>query len=236
MGVIALEALILAGGNSTRMGQDKALLTGRFTGQFASQFAGASDAGSTSASPSQTLLARTCEVAIAHCDRVWVLTPRVAQYQPLLPPGCRCLPESRAASDPPPGPLVAFAEGLAQLDCDWVLLPACDLPGLTAQTLGDWLPLLAQAQPQTRALLPRGEKGWEPLCGFYRHGLDQRRSPGPHSEATLTSLREAIAQGKRSFQAWLATPSVAPWVEPLPLRTPLENCNTPEEWQRFQAR
>ncbi|NJR67708.1 MAG: molybdenum cofactor guanylyltransferase [Synechococcales cyanobacterium CRU_2_2] len=196
-----LEALILAGGNSTRMGQDKALLRRSLFPD------------------SQTLLAQICQVAIAQCDRVFVLTPRTVQYQSLLPPGCVCLPESRPASAPPPGPLVAFAEGLAQLPCDWVLLLACDLPALTAQTLGEWRALLPQAQPETLALLPRGPKGWEPLCGFYR-----RRA--------LISLEEAIAQGQRSFQGWLATVEV----EALPLESmaPIQNCNTPAEWQRFQ--
>ncbi len=196
---ISLEALILAGGNSSRMGQDKALLSHPGSGQ--------------------PLLTHLCEISQVHCQQVSVLTPRIAQYQPLLPPGCRCLQESRPHSASPLGPLIAFREGLTRLQASWILLLACDLPGLKADTIGGWLPSLAHASPKTIALLPRGSKGWEPLCGFYR-----RRA--------LTSLDQAIAQNKRSFQRWLATETV----EPLTIQdsSTLQNCNTPEEWGQFQ--
>ncbi|NJM57076.1 MAG: hypothetical protein HC857_06095 [Synechococcales cyanobacterium RU_4_20] len=85
--------------------------------------------------------------------------------------------------------------------------------------LGGGLALALVLLRRALALLPRGPKGWEPLCGFYR-----RRA--------LISLEEAIAQGQRSFQGWLATVEV----EALPLESmaPIQNCNTPAEWQRFQ--
>lgn len=181
------------------MGQDKALLPHPSSGQ--------------------PLLTYLCQISLVHCQRVSVLTPRAAQYQRLMPPGCRCFKESRPLSAPPTGPLIAFGEGLTQLKADWVLLLACDLPGLRADTIRAWLPSLANASPKTIALLPQGHKGWEPLCGFYRR-------------STLPSLEKAIAQGKRSFQSWLATESVAPL--PLQHPNPLQNCNTPEEWEQFQ--
>ncbi len=176
----------------------------------------------------ESLLTRTCHLALACCARVWVLSPRLETYAPLLPPGCQAIAEPRQPNEPPPGPLVAFAWGLQQLDADWILLLACDLPFLEAETLIHWLPRLHQAHPETTALLPQistspdsykdrakaWDKAWEPLCGFYRRSC-------------LDAVQRAIAQGHRSFQRWLATESV----EALPVHDPrqLHNCNRPED-------
>jgi molybdopterin-guanine dinucleotide biosynthesis protein A len=64
------------------------------------------------------------------------------------------------------------------------------------------------------ALLPRTEKGWEPLCGFYQ-------------TRCLPSLNAAINRGERSFQRWL-TQEV---IKEIPLNdsTLLLNCNTPAD-------
>ncbi|MEB3161051.1 MAG: molybdenum cofactor guanylyltransferase [Synechocystis sp.] len=138
-------AIILAGGNSTRMGQDKALLTWHNT----------------------CLLRETCLKALALTDQVYVVTPWGERYEPLLPSGCSILPEDRETNAP--GPLVAFAQAIAKLPplTGWALLLACDLPYMTVTPLPP-IPPLSDLAPNIVAVLPQGKKGWEPLCGLYR--------------------------------------------------------------------
>ncbi|MEO1295603.1 MAG: NTP transferase domain-containing protein, partial [Cyanobacteria bacterium J06636_16] len=103
---MTLAVLILAGGMSRRMGQDKALL----------ELEGIS------------LLRRTWNIAHTLTDAVWVVTSRPEQYQSLLPPNAQWIRETPPASDTvPPGPLVAFTQALTQIKTDWILLLACDL-------------------------------------------------------------------------------------------------------------
>lgn len=203
-------ALVLAGGQSRRMGQDKALL----------QLQG------------EALLARTCRTALAAIDasqpgvarRVLVITAR-PDYQSLLPRGCELRLE-----DDPQGPLNAFAQGVEQLEAadGWVLLLACDLPLLTVEDLVGAIAHLPDLSPEVDAYLPpaasetRLGKGstnkqldWEPLCGFYR-------------QRCLNSLNEVITQGTRSFQRWLKQLNVAPLTH-WPSKH-LLNCNRPEDW------
>lgn len=192
-----VSAIILAGGGSTRMGRDKALL----------EFEGV------------PLLRRTYEVAKQSCDRVYVVTPWIERYQPLLPADSRWIREARLPQEGfPHGPLIGFAQGLVQLQteetpADWVLLLACDLPNLNSTLLQQGvsqLPLTNQAI----ALLPKHPKGWEPLCGFY------------HRRCLPLAL-EFIAAGGRSFQGWLRGVPVAEWAIAQP--EVLFNCNTPDD-------
>jgi molybdenum cofactor guanylyltransferase len=178
------------------------------------------------------LLRRTCEVAVqSGASTVYVVTPRVEAYRPILPGGCELVEESRSPDGLPHGPLVGFAQGLAAAQMaqmqpgegqpDWVLLLACDLPRLDAEILRRWQGQLGEME-DTIALLPRGEKGWEPLCGFYRRDC-------------LLNLTEFIDQGGRSFQKWLAQATVqAIAFHPDPAehhreQAMLFNCNTPAD-------
>ncbi|MBE9037399.1 molybdenum cofactor guanylyltransferase [aff. Roholtiella sp. LEGE 12411] len=193
----SLTAIVLAGGKSSRMGQDKALI------------------------PIQgiPLLQRVCGIAQACANTVYVVTPWPERYQDLLLPHCQFIREiplfEETGQKPlPHGPLVGFAQGLAQVKTDWVLLLACDLPKLQIEVLQDWATRLDKVGDEAIAALAHHPKGWEPLCGFYR-----RRC--------LPQLLEFINQGGRSFQQWLGQHLV----EVLPLLEPemLFNCNTPED-------
>jgi molybdopterin-guanine dinucleotide biosynthesis protein A len=110
--------------------------------------------------------------------------------------------------------LVAFAQGLVQVDTDWVLLLACDLPQLQVKVLQGWVTGLEKTGEEAIALLPRQAKGWEPLCGFYRRQC-------------LPILTKYINEGGRSFQGWLAQHPV----QELPVSNSqvLFNCNTPAD-------
>lgn len=185
----SLSTIVLAGGQSSRMGQDKALLP----------IVGV------------PLLRRVCEVALQLSPEVHVITAWPDRYRTIVLPECRLIQEQVQAE--PHGPLVGFAQALAQVQTEWVLLLACDLPCLKAETLRSGAKQLNHVSES--AFLPKGDRGWEPLCGFYR-------------TKCLPSIKRAIALGDRSFQQWLAGETVQEWqgVE----RSMLFNCNTPEEW------
>ena len=137
-----IAALILAGGKSSRMGRDKALID--YQGK--------------------PLLTRVCQVAAGSCSSVYVLTSWPVRYQNIVSKQVHFLPES----EPGQGPLVALADGLTQIDAEWVLLLACDLPQLQPEILQNWLTQLTEVSQSILAVVPSQESGWEPLCGFYR--------------------------------------------------------------------
>ena len=137
----ALTALILAGGQSSRMGRDKALLS----------FQGLS------------FLENTCLIAQDCAVQVSVITPWPERYELIIPQCCRIIKEPL----PTRGPLLAFALGLTFVSTDWVLLLPCDLPLLTPPIMQEWSRLLATVPENAIALVPRCGERWEPLCGFY---------------------------------------------------------------------
>lgn len=210
---VSLSAIVLAGGKSSRMGEDKALLT----------VAGV------------PLLRLVCDVAIALGNPVYVVTPWSERYQDLLPANCQFIQEvplavesasdmlsssSKATSPLPHGPLVGFAQGLSQVKTDWVLLLACDLPRLRVEVLQSWAVGLDTVEAEAIALLTRHAKGWEPLCGFYRRSC-------------LPTLMTYINQGGRSFQDWLSQNPVQ--LLALPDAQMLFNCNTPNDLAAITA-
>ena len=201
---LLLTSIVLAGGMSSRMGQDKALLT----------------VGGV------PLLRIVCDVASALCERVYVVTPWTERYQHLLPSECQFIHEVRRAGDNGDkkkisnSPLVGFAQGLAHVRTDWVLLLACDLPRLQVEVLRDWVTQLNSVDNDAIALLTRHAKGWDPLCGFYRR-------------TCLPALTQYIDRGGRSFQQWLAQHSVQ--VLPLSNAQMLFNCNTPADYKEISA-
>ncbi|MDZ7993575.1 MAG: molybdenum cofactor guanylyltransferase [Nostoc sp. EfeVER01] len=188
-----LTAIVLAGGKSSRMGEDKALIP----------------------IEGVPLLQRVCGIAKGCADVVYVVTPWPERYQDLLLPGCEFIQEVPLSGESlAHGPLVGFAQGLAKVETEWVLLLACDLPRLRVEVLQDWITRLDRVGDNAIAALAYHPKGWEPLCGFYRRSC-------------LPQLLEFINQGGRSFQQWLRQYPV----EILPLAEPemLFNCNTPED-------
>jgi molybdopterin-guanine dinucleotide biosynthesis protein A len=138
---LALTALILAGGQSSRMGRDKALLS----------FQGLS------------FLENICLIAQDCAVQVSVITPWPERYELIIPQCCRIIKEPL----PTRGPLLAFALALTFVSTDWVLLLACDLPLLTPSIIQEWSRLLATVPENVIALVPRCGNRWEPLCAFY---------------------------------------------------------------------
>ncbi|MBI4782794.1 MAG: molybdenum cofactor guanylyltransferase [Oscillatoriophycideae cyanobacterium NC_groundwater_1537_Pr4_S-0.65um_50_18] len=194
---VSLSAIVLAGGLSTRMGQDKALIS----------IAGV------------PLLQRVCQIALQCTDTVYLVSPWCDRYQSFLNSSIQFVQEI-----PAPGaansetPLKGFVQGLAQVQSEWVLLLACDLPQLDIGVLQHWIMGLEDAE--AIALLPKNPEGWwEPLCGFYR-------------VSCLVDLERFLEQGGRSFQGWLKDQTVQELA--LSDATMLLNCNTLDDLKRVQ--
>ncbi|MFM9265964.1 molybdenum cofactor guanylyltransferase [Tychonema sp. BBK16] len=137
-----IAVIVLAGGQSSRMGRDKALL----------EIEG------------KCLLVRSCEVAANLTSEVYVMTAWPDRYRSTLTNKCQFLVEY----DPGSGPLIALSQGLTQITTEWILLLACDLPLLDAQIIQHWVDRLTAVPPSTLAVVPYQNSRWEPLCGFYR--------------------------------------------------------------------
>ncbi len=183
-----IAALILAGGKSSRMGSDKALVT--YQGQ--------------------QMLQRVYQVA-AECNlQVYILTPWKERYQNILPSDCQYLVESQ----PGKGPVNALSEGLGQIDADWILLLACDLPLLDVEIIQNWINKLSQISASTLALVPRRSDIWEPMCGFYRKEVKKE-------------LDVFLKAGKCSFQKLLSGVEVEVLEVDEKTALTLLNCNYP---------
>lgn len=154
-----IHALILAGGKSSRMGQDKALLPWR----------------------GHTILQHICQVARACTQKVYLITPWPERYDHLVNEPDQFIQEL----EPDQGPLIALIQGLAVIKADWILLLACDLPLLEIALLQNWIEQLDQLSPDILAVIPYHNSRWEPLCGFYRHqaliSLQNFRDQGKNS-------------------------------------------------------
>lgn len=131
--------MILAGGKSSRMGTDKALLPWQGV----------------------PMLERVYTAAQCCCARVEILTPWPDRYCELLPNAIFQIEQQIGC-----GPLIALSQSLGQVQTPWLLLLASDLPQLDSAILQDWIEQLPIAQ-SALAYVPYGTDRWEPLCGFY---------------------------------------------------------------------
>lgn len=137
-----IVSIILAGGQSSRMGTDKALL----------EIEG------------KSLLLRSCEVAAKLTSQVYVLTAWPDRYRSALTSEYQLMLEY----NPGAGPLVALSQALSEINAEWILLLGCDLPLLDAEIIENWASQLTEIPPSTLAVVPYQNGQWEPLCGFYR--------------------------------------------------------------------
>ncbi|MEO1523458.1 MAG: NTP transferase domain-containing protein [Cyanobacteria bacterium J06633_2] len=221
-----VSTFILAGGQSTRMGTDKASLL----------------------IDGVPMLRRVYDVAVQCTETVAIITPWPERYRSLVPDSCEWIvevspDEAGEASAQSCGPLMGFADGLNHRQLSgqltpWVMLLACDLPCLDPKILRGWIDTLPLVDEGAIAALPRypqssndarsgkhnsgqyssgKHKQWEPLCGFYR-------------ASCFGSLQHFIDRGGRSFQQWLANESVvALEMSDACAQTMLINCNTPDD-------
>jgi len=203
-----VEAAVLAGGRSSRMGRDKAslLLDGRS-------------------------LAAHVAAALSPCiDRV-----RIVLHDDEAPPGdleLETLRDSELFARELAGcarvraPMIGIATALARADAPWVFVAACDLPHLTPEVV---LTLLALAATESsyaaivprRPDGPRGPEQPEPLLAIYR-------------ATQLEPLLARIRAGELALKHWLDECSTL-WVpvDDLAAVDPrlecLRNLNRPED-------
>ncbi|MDJ0726827.1 MAG: molybdenum cofactor guanylyltransferase [Prochloraceae cyanobacterium] len=194
----SITAIILAGGQSSRMGTDKALI----------QISGI------------PWLQKISTIATKYIDRVYIVTSRPERYQHIVPETCHFIREvSSSELNLLRGPLVGFACGLAKVNTEWTLLLACDLPLLNESYLKKSLNYLELVPNDAIATLPKSDRGWEPLSGFYR-------------TRCLPLLQDFIKTGGRSFQSWLSLHYI--YELPVSDRKILFNCNTPEDLEKLK--
>jgi len=85
---------------------------------------------------------------------------------------------------PGQGPLGGLATGLFYAHHPWVLTLACDLPFVSTPLLAGLAQEALAAPRGPRAIVPRTQLGWQPLCAVY-------------SRACLPPARRLLAQGRR---------------------------------------
>lgn len=205
-----VSALILAGGQSSRMGTDKAVL----------EWQGV------------PLLRRVYDVASICCEQVQVITPWPQRYDAILPRNA----QFRIEKYPNRGPLWAVAQGLSHCSTEWVWVLACDLPLLDPLLCMPWLSSVTtmseevlaiaplhpwkKSSPQkvtsTNALNHRKSAHWEPLCALYR-------------QRGLESLLTFLNAGGYSFQEWLGQINVQPIAITEANQHLFYNCNSPSD-------
>jgi molybdopterin-guanine dinucleotide biosynthesis protein A len=161
---MSVDAVILAGGQSTRMGADKAAL--RVSGR--------------------TLLEWVAEAAVAATGAAWVIGREAPDGWPLE--------SVRFATDDPPGrgPLSGLATALGRTGAD-VLLLACDAPAVTAESIA-WLLGQALQSPAADGVVGTRGGRLEPFFAVYRRAVAGRlRARLAGSDLSLHGLIEAGA-------------------------------------------
>ena len=167
------RGFILAGGASSRMGRDKALL----------DFDGV---------PLILHTARLLEPLVAEVTIVG--SPN--RYAAL---GLRAITDvvqgQCSADKRSHGPLAGIATALAATHSRWNLIVACDLPYLSAEWL-DWL-LSRALRSGGEAIIPRTERGIEPLAAVYRRECGARIAAA--FERGVRKVSDAIAELRVDF-------------------------------------
>ena len=205
---LPLRACLLSGGESRRMGRDKALLP--------------HPAGDCWLEQSLRRLA-TLELPIAVFSRHPLhrkLTEQLAGVLDREGSAASGIPRPRTASltaitEPPPweGPLLALQRLMELFPEERLLLCPVDMPALTTGVLCQLLEAAAKA-PTAIHLAHDGER-LQPLLGIY-----------PSDAGRRASLTAAIASGERRLQNWLGTEGCrAVELDP----RALQNINRPEQ-------
>ena len=178
--------LLLAGGESRRMGCEKAVLE-----------LPSSPRGRAPANASLTLIEwqlerlapmfRDLRVAVAHDGPSRSLESALARFQQRTGRRVECL----ADAFPSGGPLVALASALRQTT-GWVFVLAVDMPDVTDAAIAA---LGSATQKSCRAVVPHDGRRLQPAAAFY------------HAEIA-PALAESIRHGEASLRSVAALPAV----------------------------
>lgn len=193
-----IAGFILAGGVSSRMGRDKGLL----------DFGGV------------PLLVRTARLLEPLVAKVTVVgTPH--RYAAL---GLHVISDDVHTEDARDriglGPLAGIAAALEATHSSWNLIVACDLPYLSAEWV-DWLILRALGS-SGEAVVPRTERGVEPLAAVYRRECAARITAA--LERGTRNVSDAIQELRLDFV------NSREWRDIDPKGLILRNMNRPEDY------
>jgi molybdopterin-guanine dinucleotide biosynthesis protein A len=198
-----VAGFILAGGASSRMGRDKGLL----------DFGGV---------PLILQTARLIEPLVAQVTLVG--SPR--RYTKL---GLRVIADDVHVQSRPSstgcGPLAGIATALGATQSPWNLILACDMPYLSAEWI-DWL-LSRALRSRGEAVVPRTERGIEPLAAVYRRECGAQ-------------IAAALARGARKVSDAIEELSVdhvypREWRRIDPHGLILKNMNAPGDYREARA-
>ncbi|MDF1562292.1 MAG: molybdenum cofactor guanylyltransferase [Deltaproteobacteria bacterium] len=184
-----ITTAILVGGKSTRMGQDKALLE----------------------VDGVALAQRAAGLAAPFSGRVVLCGSR----DDLGDLGPEVLPDLH----PGMGPLAGLEAALTASETDWVLLLACDLPGLDAALLEGLLGRL-EGVGEHDAVAVRSARGPEPLVALYHRRL-------------LPEIVERLERGQRAVHRLLLDAKTL-WHE-VGADPRVANLNTPAELEAWKS-
>jgi molybdenum cofactor guanylyltransferase len=195
-----VAGFILGGGASSRMGRDKGLL----------DFDGI------------PLILHTAQLLEPLVTEVTVVgSPR--RYATLGLRGIADDAQDQGGPDKPGlGPLAGIATALAATHSRWNLIVACDLPYLSAEWL-DWL-LSRALRSRGEAVIPRTERGIEPLAGVYR-----RECFAPIAAALARGVRK-VSDAIEQIHVDLVYPREWRWIDSSELI--LRNMNAPEDYEK----
>jgi molybdopterin-guanine dinucleotide biosynthesis protein A len=197
---LPLRACLLSGGESRRMGRDKALLPHPEGGTWLER---------------TLLLLAQLQAPITLLSRHPAHLDLAQQLGRRLPPSATSSTPApiTALAEPPPweGPLLALQRLMQRHPDQHLLLCPVDMPDLTLAALHT---LLAAAGNPSRPHLAHDGGRLQPLLGLYAS-----------SEPIRLHLAAAVEHGERRLQGWLATRAIQPvLLDPRAIR----NVNRPE--------
>jgi molybdopterin-guanine dinucleotide biosynthesis protein A len=123
---------------------------------------------------------------------------------------------------PDHGPLGGIHAALRSSDCDRNLILAVDMPFLDPT----WLVYLLEQSRSSNAVvtLPRGEKGWQPLCAVYRREFADLAEPALQGGRNRIDNLFAQISTRVIDERELASHGFSPDM--------FRNLNTPDEFER----
>jgi molybdenum cofactor guanylyltransferase len=167
---------------------------------------------------------------ILHTARL--LEPLVAEVTVVGSPGryaklglCAIADDMQARRGPDrlgSGPLAGIVTALAATHSSWNLIVACDLPYLSAKWL-EWL-LSRASRSRREAVVPRTERGIEPLAAVYR-----RECGGPIAAALARGVRK-VSDAIEELRVDFVYPREWRGIDPSGLV--LKNMNAPGDYER----
>lgn len=139
-----VEGFVLAGGDSTRFGKDKAL----------AELGG------------ERMLRRMCKLLAKSADSVAVVCPPGRYEAGLALESLPKLADRWPGEGPLGGILTTLHDTKATTNSAWNIIVSCDMPFLTHE----WIEYLCERARSSAAqvVIPRSERGLEPLCACWR--------------------------------------------------------------------